>query len=110
GGGLGAASGLGRALRPRGGRDRAGSRGPRPHLRPRSHGSLTAMRLLLTTDTVGGVWDYSLTLARALEAEGHALLLAVIGTPSDDQLASLPEGIAIECRNHALEWLLVPTP
>jgi glycosyltransferase involved in cell wall biosynthesis len=66
------------------------------------------MRLLLTTDTVGGVWDYALTLARALEAEGHALLLAVVGELSDDQLAALPEGIAIECRNHRLEWLLAP--
>jgi len=68
------------------------------------------MRLLLTTDAIGGVWDYSMTLARALEAEGHALLLAIIGSPSDDQLASLPERIAFECRDHALEWLLVPTP
>ncbi|MEX2583477.1 MAG: glycosyltransferase family 4 protein [Gemmatimonadota bacterium] len=64
------------------------------------------MRLLLTTDTVGGVWDYSVTLARALERDGHALLLAVVGDPSDDQLDQLPEEIAIECRDDRLEWLL----
>ncbi|MEX2572016.1 MAG: glycosyltransferase family 4 protein [Gemmatimonadota bacterium] len=63
------------------------------------------MRLLLTTDTIGGVWDYSVTLAHALEQDGRALLLAVVGRPSDDQLGDLPEEIAIECRAHGLEWM-----
>jgi glycogen synthase len=63
------------------------------------------MRLLLTTDAVGGVWDYTATLARAIEREGHSLLLAVLGEPREDQVCLLPEGIALECRDHPLEWM-----
>ena len=37
------------------------------------------MRLLLTTDAVGGVWTYSLDLARALAPHGTETVLAVMG-------------------------------
>jgi glycogen synthase len=63
------------------------------------------MRLLLTTDTVGGVWDYAATLSSALADDGHAVLLAIIGHPTDDQLAQLSEEIAIESRFQRLEWM-----
>lgn len=63
------------------------------------------MRLLLTTDAVGGVWDYSVTLSRELERRGHTVLLAVLGDPEPQQIDQLPEGIAIECRNLRLEWM-----
>src|SRR5690349_6909751 len=42
------------------------------------------LRVLLTTDAVGGVWDYSLTLACGLVATGEArALVAVIGPEPD---------------------------
>jgi glycosyltransferase involved in cell wall biosynthesis len=46
-------------------------------------------RILLTTDAVGGVWSYSLAIARGLAALGCACALAVLGpAPSDDQRAA----------------------
>jgi glycosyltransferase involved in cell wall biosynthesis len=44
------------------------------------------MKLLLTTDTVGGVWTYALELAGALGAHGVSIALATMGNPpSPDQ-------------------------
>ena len=44
------------------------------------------MRLLLTTDAVGGVWRYSIDLAQGLAARGHEVVLAVLGpAPSQAQ-------------------------
>lgn len=50
-------------------------------------------RVLLTADAVGGVWRYSLELARAFAAEGVAIVLAVLGPPPD--AAQLAEAAAI---------------
>jgi glycogen synthase len=63
------------------------------------------MRLLVTTDTLGGVWDYTAALTHVLAAEGHAVLLAILGEPTDAQLSSLSEEIAIESRRFRLEWM-----
>ena len=41
------------------------------------------MRILLTTDAIGGVWRYSLTLAREWALLGVAIDLAVLGPPPD---------------------------
>lgn len=41
------------------------------------------MRLLMTTDAVGGVWTYSLNLARGLCARGWHVTLAVLGPAPD---------------------------
>jgi glycogen synthase len=38
-------------------------------------------RVLMTADSVGGVWTYALELARALEAEGVEVVLATMGGP-----------------------------
>lgn len=44
------------------------------------------MRIVLTCDAVGGVWQYSVDLARALGADGIDVVLAVMGpSPSRDQ-------------------------
>jgi glycosyltransferase involved in cell wall biosynthesis len=44
------------------------------------------MRVLLTADTVGGVWPYTIELARALAAEGIEPVIATMGRrPSDEQ-------------------------
>ena len=40
---------------------------------------MAARRLLLTTDAVGGVWQYSTDLARALQPFGYEVVLAVLG-------------------------------
>jgi glycogen(starch) synthase len=39
------------------------------------------MKLLMTADTVGGVWTYALELVRALEPRGVEIALATMGAP-----------------------------
>lgn len=63
------------------------------------------MKILLSTDTVGGVWDYTVTLARELDAAGHEVLVAVIGEPRDERLAVLPAGVQVVWRQYRLEWM-----
>ena len=63
------------------------------------------MKILLTTDTVGGVWDHAVTLARELDAAGHEVLAAVIGEPRDERLAALPAGVQVVWRDYRLEWM-----
>lgn len=65
-------------------------------------------RLLLTTDAVGGVWTYSLDLARALAAaDDMVVLLAVLGPlPSAEQLtdaAAIP-GLQLIETGLPLDW------
>ena len=66
-------------------------------------------RLLLTTDAVGGVWTYSLDLARALaQAEDMVILLAVLGpVPTADQLAEAAAvpGLQLIETGLPLDWL-----
>lgn len=62
------------------------------------------MRVLLTTDTVGGVWDYTATLARSLDDAGHDVLLAVLGELGDRR-RRLPTGIEVAARSYRLEWM-----
>jgi glycosyltransferase involved in cell wall biosynthesis len=58
----------------------------RPRLRPR--------RVLMTADTVGGVWTYAIELCRALAARDHEIVLATMGgLPT---LAQRREALAIE--------------
>jgi glycogen synthase len=63
------------------------------------------VRILLTTDTLGGVWDYTAALARLVVADGHELLLAIIGEPSPDQVEALPAEVEVEWRPVPLEWM-----
>ena len=71
------------------------------------------VRVLITADAVGGVWEYATTLAQQLAARfGTQVLLAVCGTrPSDAKLAGLrlgaqPQGGTIEITqlDVPLEW------
>lgn len=62
------------------------------------------MRILLSTDVVGGVWSYTTLLARQLTARGHSCLIAVIGEPDAARLASVPHGIEVRSRALRLEW------
>lgn len=65
-------------------------------------------RLLLTTDAVGGVWTYSLDLARELAAQADmVVLLAVLGSaPTAEQLdaaAAIP-GLQLIDTGLPLDW------
>ena len=66
---------------------------------------MSSMRLLIVTDAVGGVWVYSLELARALRQFGVESVLAVMGpspTPVQyEEAADLP----IVDTGLPLEWL-----
>lgn len=67
--------------------------------------------VLMTTDTVGGVWTYSVELAAALGARGVEVYLAAMGGfPSGAQLAqvaSLPNVQLFESA-YKLEWMPEP--
>jgi glycosyltransferase involved in cell wall biosynthesis len=66
---------------------------------------MRVMRLLLVTDTVGGVWVYSLELARALRPLGIETLLAVMGpSPSAKQRDEAAE-FQLNDTGLPLEWL-----
>lgn len=69
------------------------------------------LRILMTTDAVGGVWRYSLDLINGLAVQGAQVLLATMGPrPSSDQrkqIASIPNVTLVES-DYALEW--TPNP
>src|SRR4051812_33329080 len=68
----------------------------------------SSARILMTTDTVGGVWSYSTTLAKSLAARGFQVLLATLGPPpKPHQIEALRHHPSIEVRNtgYALEWM-----
>src|SRR5690242_5747891 len=64
------------------------------------------MRVLMTTDAVGGVWTYGLTLARALAARGVRVALAAVGpAPSAAQVAQAETaGLPLAVFPCRLEW------
>lgn len=66
------------------------------------------MRLLLTADAVGGVWQYATDLARGLAARGVETVLAVTGPPPTPaqaaEAAALPATRLIDT-GLALDWL-----
>jgi glycogen synthase len=65
-------------------------------------------RVLMTADTIGGVWTYAIELASALNAHGIEIALATMGAPlTDDQRATvrgLPNITLFESR-YKLEWM-----
>ena len=68
-------------------------------------------KILMTADTVGGVWTYSLDLCRALSARGIQVCLATMGAPlsADQQLeASRISGLDVQERHYKLEWMDEP--
>jgi glycogen(starch) synthase len=68
-------------------------------------------RVLMTTDTVGGVWTYALELCRALERHGVEIALATMGGALDAsqaaEAASLP-GLQVYESACRLEWMREP--
>lgn len=69
------------------------------------------MKLLMSTDTVGGVWSYSIELARALRPFDVHVVLATMGEPvtdaQRDDVRSLDNVEMVESR-YKLEWMQQP--
>ena len=66
-----------------------------------------ATRVLFTADAVGGVWQYSLDLARGFAARGMAPLLAVLGpppSPSQRAAAGAITGLRLLVTGLPLDW------
>ena len=68
-------------------------------------------RVLMTTDTMGGVWTFSLELAAALRASGIAVGLATMGAPMTheqrEQAKTVPSMEVFES-SYKLEWMENP--
>jgi glycosyltransferase involved in cell wall biosynthesis len=66
------------------------------------------LRILMTTDAVGGVWVYATELACSLCKGGNDVMLAVIGPrPRPDQLRPLRgvRGLQVKITDLLLEWM-----
>jgi glycosyltransferase involved in cell wall biosynthesis len=71
---------------------------------------MTAPRVLMTADAVGGVWTYALDLSRGLARAGVEVILVVIGPePSADQRAAARAvpGLALIETGLPLDWMAV---
>jgi glycogen synthase len=73
--------------------------------------SRNRLRVLMTADAVGGVWQYSLDLARGLARNGASVLIATCGPrPSAEQrrhALAIPRTALAES-DFALEWMAEP--
>src|SRR5882724_661377 len=68
-------------------------------------------RVLMTTDTVGGVWTYALDLSRALAERGVEVALATMGGPLSDAQREMAERIPrlrLFESTFRLEWMEEP--
>jgi glycogen synthase len=71
----------------------------------------TPRTILMTADTLGGVWTYAIELARALEQFGTAVVLATMGAPLNKQQRCEIASIANLCvfeSDFRLEWMEDP--
>jgi glycogen(starch) synthase len=69
------------------------------------------MKILLTTDTVGGVWTYAIELARALAPHGVEVALATMGAPvrpEQRRQAEALENVRLFESDFKLEWMPEP--
>jgi glycosyltransferase involved in cell wall biosynthesis len=66
---------------------------------------MSKVRLLLATDTVGGVWVYSLELARALAAHEIEVTLAAIGPSPSASQREQASGLRLIDTGLPLDWL-----
>lgn len=72
--------------------------------------TMTPRRVLMTADTVGGVFQYAVELAHGLSRAGICVDLATLGPlPSDDQrVAAAAPGITLHHYETRLEWMTDP--
>lgn len=70
------------------------------------------MHVLITTDTVGGVWTYSRELVRELVRRGVRVTLVAFGQPTIQQSAWMRGLVGLEffARDDRLEWMPDVTP
>lgn len=69
------------------------------------------MKLLMTADTVGGVWTYALELARALAPHGVEIALATMGkrlTPEQRAQIVQLHNVTLHESEYKLEWMENP--
>ncbi|MEG9327393.1 glycosyltransferase family 4 protein [Salinimicrobium catena] len=69
------------------------------------------MKILMTTDTVGGVWVYSLELCKALEKFGVEVHLAAMGSwpsPAQQVAAEKMPNVVFYKSDYRLEWMEDP--
>lgn len=69
------------------------------------------MKVLMTADTVGGVWTYAMELVRALEPFGHEVILATMGAPANAEQrvgASACQNLELVESTFKLEWMRDP--
>ena len=62
------------------------------------------MRVLMTTDAIGGVWQYSVDLAKELRARGAAITLAVLGPPPKPDQKAVAADLDILVTGLPLDW------
>ena len=66
-------------------------------------------RILMTADTIGGVWTYAVELARALPQFEFALVtMGAPLSPAQKEEASALANVTLFSSNHALEWMDEP--
>lgn len=71
-------------------------------------GRTRGMRVLMTADAVGGVWQYALELVGALAAHDVHVDLAVMGPPPDDaqrDQAREHDNVSLYESDYRLEWM-----
>jgi len=68
-------------------------------------------RILMTTDTIGGVWSYTLELSRALKPHGIEVILAAMGrhlSPDQEAAIAAIENVDLRQSTYRLEWMEEP--
>jgi len=66
------------------------------------------MHVLMTSDTLGGVWTYTQELVRGLVSSGHRVTLVSVGEmPRPEQTAWVADLSGLDFRSHScrLEWM-----
>ncbi len=65
-------------------------------------------KVLMTTDTIGGVWQYTLSMARALARQDVQVMIASMGhrpSPAQRKAAESIPGAILRESNYKLEWM-----
>lgn len=73
--------------------------------------TLQTIKILMTADTVGGVWNYALELIRALERNHCHVALATMGgllQPHQRREAAQISNLSLYESNYKLEWMVDP--
>ena len=66
------------------------------------------MKVLMTADTVGGVFTYATDLAAALRAQGNEVVLATFGAALSEGQRRMLRGTPVHSSSLALEWMPDP--